>query len=212
MTAIVGPTGAGKTTAVSILLRLYDCEAGKVFIDGDDIREFTLTSLKDHMAYVSQDTLLFNETLRNNIIYGVEEPVSEDRLVYIIEQAQLEDFVKQLPQGIDTLVGDRGVKLSGGEQQRASIARAMLKGSEILILDEATSSLDTNTELLIQSAIEKAIHGRTTIVIAHRLSTIKHADWIVFLDKGQVVEQGTMDDLLLKKGRFYKSWEQQRFY
>jgi subfamily B ATP-binding cassette protein MsbA len=210
MTAIVGPTGAGKTTIISLLLRYYDCAPGQILFDGSDIRDFTLESLRSHMALVSQDTQLFNDTIRANVMYGCEG-ISETRLQEVLEQAALNDFVKKLPHGADTLVGDRGVQLSGGEKQRLSIARALLKGSEILILDEATSSLDSQTEALIQEAINRVIKGKTAIVIAHRLSTIQHADQIVVLDQGKSVEKGTLEELRSRKGLFHALWEAQKF-
>ncbi len=210
MTAIVGPTGAGKTTIISLLMRYYDCPPGSIFFDGVDVREFTMESYLKHIAFMSQETLLLHETLRNNITYGLEN-VPEEALQKALRQARLSEFVASLPQGLETLIGDRGVKLSGGEKQRVSIARALLKGSEILILDEATSSLDSQTEKLIQEAIEAAVTGRTSIVIAHRLSTIRNADKIVVLEQGKVAEQGTHEELLKKRGLFFTLWEEQKF-
>ncbi|MDP7477523.1 MAG: ATP-binding cassette domain-containing protein, partial [Candidatus Peribacteraceae bacterium] len=210
MTAIVGPTGAGKSTLISLLMRYYECPEASIFLDKEDIREFTLDSYLKRTALVSQETLLLHESLRNNIAYGLND-VSEDDLQNAIKSARLDDFIASLPKGLDTLIGDRGVKLSGGEKQRVSIARALLKGADILILDEATSSLDSKTEHLIQEAIDEAVQGRTSIVIAHRLSTIKHADKIVVIEEGQCKEEGTLDDLLAKKGVFFGLWEQQRF-
>lgn len=212
MTAIVGPTGAGKTTIISLIIRFYDCPPATIFIDGIDIREFTLESLKSHMTLVSQEIFLFNDTLRNNINYGLERKISEEELVGAAKKARLHDFIMKLPQGFDTEVGDRGVKLSGGERQRVSIARALIRNSEILILDEATSALDTHTERLIQETIEEAVRGRTTIVIAHRLSTIKHADKVVVIEEGRFVEEGTLGELLEKKGKFFQYWEEQKFF
>lgn len=210
MTAIVGPTGAGKSTLINLLMRFYDCPSGSVFFDGTDIREFSLDSYMRHIALVSQETLLMHDTLRNNIAYGLDR-IDEQALLAAVERARLSQFISKLPQGLDTLIGDRGVKLSGGEKQRVSIARALLKGAEILILDEATSSLDTQTEKLIQEAIDEAVQGRTAIVIAHRLSTIKHADRIVVLQDGTVAEQGSLQELLDRKGVFHGLWEGQKF-
>lgn len=210
MVAVVGPTGSGKTTLIHLLMRLYDCEPGTLFVDGKDIRTLTLSSLHDHVALVSQETLLLHDTLRNNIAYGLEHP-SHERVEAVVKQARLGEFVARLPQGLDTLVGDRGVKLSGGEKQRVSIARALLKGAEILILDEATSALDSQTEKLIQEAIDDAVRGRTSIVIAHRLSTVQNADMIVVLEEGKVVEQGKLDELIAKKGVFAGLWNAQKF-
>lgn len=212
MTAIVGPTGSGKTTLAHLILRFYDCPASSIFIDGIDIREFTLESLRSYMALVSQDTLLFNDTIKNNIIYGMDERTADEQVMDVIKKARLYDFIKSLPGGIDTYIGDRGIKLSGGEKQRVSIARALLKGAEILILDEATSSLDSRTERLIQEAINEAVKERTTIVIAHRLSTIKSADKIVVIENGRFIEQGSLEALLSKKGKFYEYWEEQKFF
>ncbi len=210
MTAIVGPTGGGKSTLISLLMRYYDCPPSTLFIDGTDIREFTLESYLGRVALVSQETLLLHDTLRYNITYGLHD-VSEERLQEALKRARLQDFIGKLPQGLDTLIGDRGVRLSGGEKQRVSIARALLKNAEILILDEATSSLDSRTEALIQEAIDDAVSGRTSIVIAHRLSTIKHADKIIVVDEGRIAEQGMLQELLEKEGAFFALWEQQRF-
>ncbi|MDD4628518.1 MAG: ABC transporter ATP-binding protein [Candidatus Peribacteraceae bacterium] len=210
MVAIVGPTGAGKSSLISLLMRYYDCPPGSIFIDGTDVRSFTLDSYIKHIALVSQDTLLIHDTLRNNIAYGLTD-VSDAVVREAVDRARLSELVASMPQGLDTLIGDRGVKLSGGEKQRVSIARALLKQSEILILDEATSSLDSRTEKLIQDAIDEAVHERTAIVIAHRLSTIQHANRIVVMDEGRVVEEGTLQELLDRKGLFFTLWEEQKF-
>lgn len=212
MTAIVGPTGAGKTTLVNLVLRLYDSPPGSILIDGDDIRDFDLSSLLAHFAYVSQDIALFNDTIKNNIIYGLEDKFTEEKLIAAVKMSRLHDFISSLPQGFDTYIGDKGVKLSGGEKQRVSIARAFLKGANILILDEATSSLDNQTERLIQEAIDEAVKDKTTIVIAHRLSTIKNADKIVVIEDGSFIEKGVLTELLEKKGKFFEYWEAQKFY
>jgi len=211
-TAIVGPTGAGKTTIISLLLRFYDSPPSSILIDGQDIRDLTSKSLRSHISLVSQDILLFNDTLRNNIVYGLDRKISEEELVDIAKKARLYDFIITLPDKFDTLIGDRGVKLSGGEKQRVAIARALLKGAEIVILDEATSSLDSKTERLIQEAINEAIKDRTAIVIAHRLSTIKNADKIIVIEEGRLIEEGTLNELLEKKGKFYEYWQEQKFY
>ncbi|MDP7247789.1 MAG: ABC transporter ATP-binding protein, partial [Candidatus Peribacteraceae bacterium] len=202
MTAIVGPTGSGKSTLINLIMRYYDCDPARIMIDGNDVREFTLDSFLKHVALVSQETLLLHDSLKNNITYGLSE-VSEEDLREAVERARLSELISLLPEGLDTLIGDRGVKLSGGEKQRVSIARALLKGSEILILDEATSSLDSKTEKLIQEAIDEAVTDRTAIVIAHRLSTIQHSDKILVLEDGEIKEQGTLDELLAKKGAFH---------
>ena len=211
MTALVGPTGSGKTTLISLILRFYDCPSSTIFIDGEDIRGFSIKSLMRHMALVSQETFLLNDTLKANITYGLDN-ISKEKLIEAVKRAQLYGLVMKLPKGLDTLIGDRGVQLSGGEKQRVSVARALLKGAEILILDEATSALDTHTERLIQEAIEEAVKGRTTMVIAHRLSTIKNADKIVVIEEGRFAEEGTLEGLLKKQGKFYHYWEAQKFY
>lgn len=211
MTALVGPTGSGKSTIISLLMRLYDSPPGTLLIDGVDSAEFTLQSLRSHVALVSQDTVLFNDTIRANIVYGLTS-VKEETISAVIEKARLHDFIEQLPAGLNTNIGDRGVKLSGGEKQRISIARALLKGAEIILLDEATSALDSRTEKLIQESIDVAVKDKTAVVIAHRLSTIQHADNIVVIEEGRIVEQGRLNDLLARKGAFYRYWEEQKFY
>ncbi len=207
VTAIVGETGAGKTTLVHLLMRFYDCPAGTIFIDGTDIREFSLPSLLQQIAFVSQDSVLFHESLRFNICYGSDN-ISEEEFLNALRKARLDELVRGLPQGVDTIVGDRGIKLSGGEKQRVAIARAMLKVADILILDEATSSLDTTTEKQVQEAIEEIVHGKTCIVIAHRLATIRNADQIIVLEDGKLVEQGELHELVDMKGKFYQYWRQ----
>jgi subfamily B ATP-binding cassette protein MsbA len=212
MTAIVGPTGSGKTTLASLIMRFYDCAPGTITIDGIDIREFKAPTLRAHASIVTQDVFLFNDTIGYNIAFAARGKVEEEKIIDVVKKARLYDFVVSLPKGLETEVGDRGIRLSGGERQRVAIARALLRATEILILDEATSSLDTKTERLIQQSIDEAIKGRTTIVIAHRLSTIKHADKIVVLDRGRIVEEGSLDSLLTKKGIFYQYWQEQKFY
>ena len=209
MTAIVGPTGTGKTTLINLLLRFYDCPPNSILLDELDIRDFNLRTLRAHMALVSQETLLFNDTIKNNITYGLDGKISDEEVMDVIRKARLYDFVARLSAGIHTNIGDRGMKLSGGERQRGSIARALLKGAEILLLDEATSSLDSTTERLIQEAIDEAVKDRTAIVVAHRLSTIKHADKIIVMEDGMIVEEGTLNALLEKRGKFYEYWETQ---
>ena len=212
VTAIVGPTGSGKTTLISLLVRFYDCPPDSIFLDGVDIKEFTLKSVRSHIALMGQEILLINDTIKNNIIFGLDNEISAEQLVDVTKKARLYDFVMRLPKGFDTEIGDKGVKLSGGEKQRVAIARSLLKGSEIMILDEATSSLDSTTEKLIQEAIDQAVQGRTAIVIAHRLSTIKSVDKIVVIDNGIIVEEGTLETLLEKRGKFYEYWHAQKFY
>ena len=209
--AIVGPTGSGKTTLISLLLRFYDCPSSSILVDGVDIKEFNIKSLRNHIAFVNQDVMLFNDTLRNNIIYGFREEISDDVLLEVIRKARLDDLLNKLPDGLDTLIGDKGVKLSGGEKQRVAIARVLIRKSEILILDEATSSLDSKTEAFVHEAIDEAVKGKTSIVIAHRLSTIKNADKIVVLEDGKIVEHGSLNALLKKKARFYSYWAAQKF-
>ena len=212
VTAIVGPTGAGKTTIISLLMRLYDCKPGTIMIDGIDIRNFKAETLKKHISIVPQFTSIFNDTIYNNLLFGSQREPSQEKIKEALKKTLLYDFVMATPQGLDTLVGDHGIKLSGGERQRVSIARALLRDTEMLILDEATSSLDSKTEQLIQKAIESAVKDRTTIVIAHRLSTIEKADKIVVVERGRAVEYGTIKELLNKKGKFYEYWNRQRFF
>jgi len=212
VTALIGQTGAGKTTVINLFMRFYECPPEAILIDGVDIRGFKIASLMRHIALVSQECFLLNETLRENITYGMQREVSDEEIFILLKKSRLRDFVMSLPDKLDTLIGDRGVKLSGGEKQRISIARAMLKGAEILILDEATSSLDSTTERLVQEAINEIIKDKTVIVIAHRLSTIRHADKIAVIENGEVVEQGSLDELLNKQGKFHKYWQEQVFY
>jgi subfamily B ATP-binding cassette protein MsbA len=210
--AIVGSTGSGKTTLVNLLMRFYDSPHGSIFIDGVDIRSFTTKSLLEHFVYVSQETALFNDTLRNNIVYGLKISPNDKAIMEVIKKARLSDFISSLPEGIDAYIGDRGVKLSGGEKQRVAIARAMLKGAEILVFDEATSSLDSKTEGLIQEAIDEVVKDKTVIVIAHRLSTVKNADKIVVIEQGRFIEEGGLEQLIEKHGKFYEYWQKQKFY
>lgn len=211
MTAIVGPSGTGKTTLINLILRFYDPPSGAIFLDGTDVRDLSVKSLRTKVALISQDTPLFNETIRSNVTYAYNGTASEETIISALKRARLYDYILKLPQGIETRIGDHGVRLSGGEKQRVSIARAIIKNADILILDEATSSLDSQTEALVQESIDAVVQGRTSIVIAHRLSTIKNADKIVVIEDGRVVEQGTRNELLEKKGRFHLYWETQRF-
>jgi ATP-binding cassette, subfamily B, bacterial MsbA len=199
--ALVGASGAGKSTMADLLPRFYDPTQGNVTIDGIDLREFELKSLRRSMGIVSQDTFLFNTSVRNNIAYGWEK-VSDDDIIEAAKRANAYEFIIRLPQGFDTIIGDRGVLLSGGQRQRLAIARALLQNPEVLILDEATSALDTVSERLVQQALEELSRDRTTLVIAHRLSTVQKADQIAVMDQGQVVEQGTHHELLAKGGYY----------
>ncbi|MBW4463001.1 MAG: ABC transporter ATP-binding protein/permease [Nodosilinea sp. WJT8-NPBG4] len=199
--ALVGASGAGKSTLADLLPRFYDPVAGRIAIDGVDLREFDLGSLRRAMGIVSQDTFLFNATVRDNIAYA-QPSATDDEVVQAAQRANAYEFISQLPQGFDTVVGDRGVMLSGGQRQRIAIARALLQNPPILILDEATSALDTVSEQLVQEALEDLSRDRTTLVIAHRLSTIRKADQIAVLDQGRVVELGTHEELLQKHGRY----------
>jgi ABC-type transport system involved in Fe-S cluster assembly fused permease/ATPase subunit len=207
--AIVGPSGAGKSTISRILLRFYDVAGGRVTIDGHDIRDVTQASLRAAIGVVPQDTVLFNDTILYNIRYGRPEATPEEAYE-AARLAQIDSFIRELPDGYRTMVGERGLKLSGGEKQRVAIARTILKGPPILMLDEATSALDSHTEKEIQDALDEVSRQRTTLIIAHRLSTIVHADNILVLEKGELVEQGTHGALLAKDGLYASLWNRQR--
>ncbi len=207
--AIVGPSGAGKSTISRLLFRFYDVQSGRITIDGQDIRAVTQTSLRDAIGMVPQDTVLFNDTVRYNIRYGRWDATDEE-VERAAELAQIDGFIRLLPKGYETEVGERGLKLSGGEKQRVAIARTILKGPPLLILDEATSALDSATEKDIQDALETVSRGRTTIVIAHRLSTIVAADEILVLEAGEIVERGSHSDLMAKGGLYASLWNRQR--
>jgi len=201
--ALVGPSGAGKSTMALLVPRFYDPSAGRVLLDGQDIKMATLASLRRQIGLVTQEVLLFNETVRYNIAYGKPD-AGQSEIESAAKAANAHDFIRRLPQGYDTLIGERGARLSGGERQRLSIARALLKNPPILILDEATSALDAESERLVQEAIERLMENRTAIVIAHRLATIRKADRIVVLEKGRIAEQGNHENLIEKKGTYHR--------
>ncbi len=206
--ALVGPSGAGKTTITYLLPRLYDPTEGRVTFDGHDLRELTLESLAAHVGMVTQETYLFHATLRENLLYAKPDSTQEE-LESVCRAANIHDFIVSLPEGYDTVVGERGYRLSGGEKQRVAIARVLLKDPKVLILDEATSHLDSQSEALIQDAMERVMRGRTSLVIAHRLSTVMGADLILVMDNGRVVEQGRHEDLLARGGLYARLYETQ---
>jgi ATP-binding cassette subfamily B protein/subfamily B ATP-binding cassette protein MsbA len=208
--ALVGPTGVGKSTLVSLIPRFYDVTSGAITLDGREIREYSMDSLRQQISIVLQDVFLFYGTVRENILFGRPD-ATEAELFAAAKAANADEFIAQLPEGYDTMIGERGVKLSGGQKQRLSIARAVLKDAPILILDEATSSVDTETELLIQQALERLMQGRTTIIIAHRLSTVRSADLIVVLDEKSIREMGTHIELMkLSDGLYRRLYSVQR--
>ena len=208
MVAIVGPSGAGKTTVVDLVGRFFEVTGGRVTIDGVDVRDARLADLRSLMGIVSQDTVLFHDTVRANIAYGAPE-ADDRRIEEAARAAHAHGFITDMPAGYDTLVGERGVELSGGQRQRIAIARALLKDPPILIFDEATSALDTESERLIQVAIERLLEGRTVFVIAHRLSTVQRADEILVMDRGRIVERGTHVSLMEAAGPYRRLYDMQ---
>jgi len=205
---LVGPSGAGKTTFVSLLLRQHDIDSGVIEIDGHDISQVTQDSLREQIAVVPQEPLLFHRSIRENIAYGKPD-ATENEIMAVARQAQAHDFIRELPEGYDTLVGERGVKLSGGQKQRVAIARAMLKDAPILVLDEATSALDSESEVAIQKALHRLMEGKTVVAIAHRLSTLREMDRIIVLENGKIVEDGSHDALVEYGGVYARLWEHQ---
>jgi ABC-type multidrug transport system fused ATPase/permease subunit len=199
--ALIGPTGSGKTSLVNLIPRFYDVTDGAVLVDGQDVREVELTSLRRQIGIVLQTSLLFSDTIRGNIAYGRPD-ATEDEIIAAAQAAQAHEFIMGFTKGYDTIVGERGVTLSGGQRQRVAIARALLMDPRILILDDSLSSVDTQTEKLIQAALDTLMEGRTTFVIAHRLSTVRRADLILVMDKGKIVERGTHGELLAQGGLY----------
>jgi subfamily B ATP-binding cassette protein MsbA len=202
--ALVGPSGAGKTTLVDLIPRFYRPVSGRILVDGVDSRDLTLASLRSLTGIVSQDTVLFNDTVRNNIAYAADTSYTNAQVEAAARAANAHDFISQLPDGYETVLGERGTRLSGGQRQRIAIARALLIDPPVLILDEATSALDTESERLVQEAIDRLLSGRTVFVIAHRLSTVVHADQILVLDSGMIVERGTHQELLARGGAYHR--------
>ena len=208
--ALVGMSGCGKSTLVNLIPRLYNPSSGKIKIDNIDTMDLTLSALRKNMSYVGQDTILFNDTVKNNIIYG-QNSVDEPSIISALEKSYSLEFVNEMPDGINTIIGENGVLLSGGQRQRLAIARAFLKDSPVLIFDEATSSLDSVSEKYIQKALDELKIGKTTIVIAHRLSTVEKANNIIVMENGSIIESGNHDDLISKKDYYYKLYNSQLF-
>jgi subfamily B ATP-binding cassette protein MsbA len=206
--AVVGSSGAGKSTLVHLIPRFFDVSSGRLLIDGRDVRDATLSSLRSQIGIVTQETVLFNDTLRNNIAYG-QPGVSQSQVEAAAKAALAHDFITDLPARYETMIGERGVRLSGGERQRIAIARALLKNAPILILDEATSALDSESESLVQSALQNLMSGRTVFVIAHRLSTVRRADRIVVLENGTISDIGAHEELMKKLGTYRRLYELQ---
>jgi len=206
--AVVGPSGSGKSTLLKLLFRFYDTKGGSVFVDGQDVRGLKQESLRDNIGLVPQEVVLFNASMKENLLYGRPD-ASDEELREAARRAQLLEFIDKLPKGWETRVGERGVKLSGGERQRVGIARAILKNPAILVLDEATSALDSATEADVQGALDEAAKGRTTLMVAHRLSTVAGADEIIVLSEGKIVERGTHHELLDAGGLYADLWSRQ---
>jgi len=200
---IVGASGCGKTTIISLLERFYDIDSGALLIYGDSLRSLDVHAYRSTIGLVSQDTTLYQGSIRENVLLGTSEDVSEARLIQACKDANIHDFIISLPEGYDTDAGSRGLALSGGQRQRIAIARALIRDPEILLFDEATSALDTQSEAVVQKALETAARGRTTVAVAHRLSTIRDCDLIFVLGKGRVAEQGTHETLVARKGRYW---------
>tara|TARA_B100001173_G_scaffold302387_1_gene304026 strand:+ start:145 stop:1014 length:870 start_codon:yes stop_codon:yes gene_type:complete len=208
--AIVGMSGCGKSTLVNLIPRLYNVSSGKITINNTNINDLKINFLRQNISYVGQDTILFNDTIKNNISYG-KKNVSDEQINNVLKQSYSQEFIKDMPEGINTEIGENGVLLSGGQRQRLAIARAFLKDAKILIFDEATSSLDTVSEKFIQKALDSLKEGRTTIVIAHRLSTVESANKIIVMDNGKIVEVGNHKDLIKREGFYYKLYNSQIF-
>jgi subfamily B ATP-binding cassette protein MsbA len=206
--AVVGSSGAGKSTLVHLIPRFFDVTSGRLLIDGHDVRDVTLGSLRSQIGIVTQETVLFNDTVRNNIAYGQPHVAAKD-VEAAARMALAHDFIMEMPAGYDTVIGERGLRLSGGERQRIAIARAILKNAPILILDEATSALDNESEALVQSALQNLMAGRTVMVIAHRLSTVRRADRIVVLEAGTIADIGPHNDLMKKLGTYRRLYDLQ---
>ena len=208
MVALVGPSGAGKTTISQLVPRMYDARSGAVRVGGTDVRDLTLDSLRDVVGVVTQDVHMFHDTVRANLAYARPE-ASDDQLWQMLDAACVGHLVRQLPDGLDTVVGENGYRLSGGEKQRLAIARLLLKNPSVVVLDEATAHLDSESEALVQRALREALAGRTSLVIAHRLSTVREADLILVIDGGRVAESGTHHDLLARDGLYAELYRTQ---